>query len=154
MAALPPEIWASSAAVFSQDLSSSDLARSCNMKWVELGYSHWEMNLCIFLNLLTMASALPPGSQPRPFMLSLHSQIKSTPRDYLTQIQCLAAAMLSWRHPMNELIIPAAYPPRSYPRHPDLCLHSNIKSFPRSYTRLCCGVSWAGVFSPLFWELW
>ena len=40
VAALPPEIWAASLAVFSQDLSVPDLALSCGVEWAESECSH------------------------------------------------------------------------------------------------------------------
>ena len=47
LAALLPEIWAASVAVFSQDRSSPDVVLSCGVEWAEAGRSCWEMNCCI-----------------------------------------------------------------------------------------------------------
>ena len=65
-----PDIWAASEAVFSHDLSVPDLALSCGVECAEAGRSHWEMNHCILLNILTIATTVLPRSQLRPPRLS------------------------------------------------------------------------------------
>lgn len=41
VAVLPPEIWAASVALFSQDLSAPGPVLSCGAEWVALGEEPW-----------------------------------------------------------------------------------------------------------------
>ena len=44
VALIPPEIWAASVAVFSQDLSVPDPVLNCSVEWLEAGGSGWDTN--------------------------------------------------------------------------------------------------------------
>ena len=64
VAVLPPAIWVASVADFPQDLSAPDLVLSSGVEWVVAGYSHWEMNCCVLLSMLTMVITTPPLGPP------------------------------------------------------------------------------------------
>ena len=67
VAAMLPNIWAASVAVFSQDLSAPDQVLSFGVEWAGSGWSHWEMNHCMLLQHMAATACL---DHPQ---VSLHS---------------------------------------------------------------------------------
>ena len=77
VAVLPPEIWAASVAVFSQDLSALDAVLNCDVECLGLEPSHLagrgntKSLVAPFKHVLAMAATILPGSHPTPSRLAV-----------------------------------------------------------------------------------
>lgn len=59
VAMLLPGTWTDSLANFSRDLNATDSARSCDVKWIDLGHFSWEMIHSILLTRACLAENNP-----------------------------------------------------------------------------------------------
>ena len=77
VAVLPPEIWAASVAVFSQDLSALDAVLNCGVECMVLepsrlaGRRNTESLVAPLEHVLAMAATILPGSHPTPLRLAV-----------------------------------------------------------------------------------
>ena len=131
----PPEIWAASAVVFSQDPSASEPALSCSLELAELG-------TLAARSVLTAAIAATPSPRPGPPGWPLPGPVCRRVRPGCwARVRC---------HLMHVLTVASEAPSKLHSRCPALSLesHSPRLGGPRSCTRLWCRVSRIGVFTP------